>query len=179
MVNTRTIEMIMEFHRSVEQRERPTMTTDNEGLLPCPLTDETHKAHCFQGDYLNTCKYGDDDCPAALTRPAPADVGELEAELAKLDNPRACIGKGQYIPIHRDTLRRILTALRGAQGWREALPLERMLCDLLAIIQRDGGHRTDEVGIEQSWMEAMMLVPFYLQAVDDAPLPPAPEAGHE
>jgi hypothetical protein len=25
-----------------------------------------HFAHCFQGDYRHACKYGDDDCPAAV-----------------------------------------------------------------------------------------------------------------
>jgi hypothetical protein len=23
-----------------------------------------HLSHCYQGDYLDTCKYGEDDCPA-------------------------------------------------------------------------------------------------------------------
>ena len=39
---------------------------------------------------------------------------------------------------------------------------ERLLSDLLAVIHRDGGHRQDEVGLEQAWMEAMLLVPFML-----------------
>ena len=43
----------------------------------------------------------------------------------------------------------------------------RHLLDLLAVIHRDGGHRADEVGAEQAWMEAMMMVPFMLQAQDD------------
>lgn len=46
------------------------------------------------------------------------------------------------------------------------LPIERMLSDLLAIIHRDGGHRQDEVGTEQAWMEAMMTVPFLLDGKD-------------
>lgn len=24
-----------------------------------------HLAHCYQGEYEHSCKYGDDDCPAA------------------------------------------------------------------------------------------------------------------
>lgn len=42
--------------------------------------------------------------------------------------------------------------------------VERMLNDLLAVIHRDGGHRQEEVGQEQAWMEAMMMVPFMLDA---------------
>ena len=56
-----------------------------------------------------------------------------------------------------------------------ALPIEQMLCDLLAIIHRDGGHRQDEIGIEQAWMEAMMTVPFLLEAKDRLATPaPSP-----
>ena len=40
----------------------------------------------------------------------------------------------------------------------------QMLSDLLAIIHRDGGHRQTKVGTEQAWMEAMMTVPFMLDA---------------
>lgn len=42
-----------------------------------------------------------------------------------------------------------------------------LLGDLLAIIHRDGGHRQEEVGTEQAWMEAMMTVPFLLEAKGD------------
>ena len=45
---------------------------------------------------------------------------------------------------------------------REATP--QMLPDLLAVIHRDGRHRQAEVGIEQAWMEAMMMVPYMLDA---------------
>jgi hypothetical protein len=32
-------------------------------------TEGVHLAHCFQGEYKTTCKYGDDNCPA---QPDPA-----------------------------------------------------------------------------------------------------------
>jgi len=28
-----------------------------------------HIAHCYQGEYKNTCKYGDDNCPGKINRP--------------------------------------------------------------------------------------------------------------
>lgn len=31
--------------------------------------ERSHLAHCFQGEFLHSCKYGDDECPAAP--PAP------------------------------------------------------------------------------------------------------------
>ena len=46
----------------------------------------------------------------------------------------------------------------------DELPIAQMLGDLLAVIHRDGGHRQSEIGIEQAWIEAMMAVPFMLDA---------------
>lgn len=38
-----------------------------------------HLAHCYQGDYEDGCKYGDDDCPAASDRlTAPVDGVAVE-----------------------------------------------------------------------------------------------------
>lgn len=28
--------------------------------------NQVHMGHCFQGDYPDSCKYGEDDCPASL-----------------------------------------------------------------------------------------------------------------
>ena len=28
------------------------------------MTEQVHKAHCNQGEYVGSCKYGEDDCPA-------------------------------------------------------------------------------------------------------------------
>ena len=48
--------------------------------------ERSHLAHCFQGEFLHSCKYGDDECPAAPPAPpaplsaptAPADHGAAE-----------------------------------------------------------------------------------------------------
>lgn len=35
---------------------------------------------------------------------------------------------------------------------------EKMLRELLAVIHRDGGHHTNNVGLKQSWKDAMQRV---------------------
>ena len=90
-----------------------------------------------------------------------------ELEQIALDMERAVAGGMSWIS-HGEAdnfVRRIRRALteRKAPGEVEGL-VERLLNDLLAVIHRDGGHRQAEVGLEQAWMEAMMQVPFLLDA---------------
>jgi hypothetical protein len=83
------------------------------------------------------------------------------------------VSRSVFGPTNHDALAKVVARLAAlterkapgeVEGLVERLPIERMLCDLLAIIHRDGGHRQDEVGLEQAWMEAMMQVPFLLDA---------------
>lgn len=56
-----------------------------------PNHDGVHKAHCYQGEYHDSCKYGDYDCPAAKPRASnpkecPACKGEPESGFIEMDN---------------------------------------------------------------------------------------------
>ena len=37
---------------------------ENQKLRELLNNPAVHFSHCYQGEYANTCKYGDDDCPA-------------------------------------------------------------------------------------------------------------------
>jgi hypothetical protein len=41
--------------------------------------DAIHMAHCYQGEYEDTCKYGDDDCPAAPKSKTTTEQAALDA----------------------------------------------------------------------------------------------------
>lgn len=66
------------------------------------------------------------------------------------------------IAVPVETQRKFMTDNQGS-----GLDYCRLLRELLAVIHRDGGHRAVEVGDEQAWMEAMMTVPFLLQAKEE------------
>lgn len=42
-----------------------------------------------------------------------------------------------------------------------------MLCNLLAVIHRDGGHYTGKHGLQKSYEDALEKVPVYIAGYDD------------
>lgn len=53
-----------------QRKEQGSSKAKVEGSNPSVSTN-VHTVHCNQGDYLGSCKYGDDDCPAII-RPKQA-----------------------------------------------------------------------------------------------------------
>lgn len=51
------------------------------------------------------------------------------------------------------------------------IPSHRMLCDLLAVVHRDGGHYTGEHGLEKSWRDAMQLSSDRIATIPSPDLP--------
>jgi len=110
---------------------------------------------------------------------------ELLRELEALDCPEACVGKGQYIPISRQFLRRILTALRTpSQGWQpiETAPKDGSEIDLWANGRRRANCRwgvfrwhNGKPQDEPCWGPYMMGEEGPLQPTHWQPLPTPPE----
>lgn len=109
------------------------MTNETEvELLPCPfcgapaiIEDQPSYSQAANTYFrfrawCNDCCFGLDwhayeaEAIAAWnTRASRATDTALAEELRRYDCPEACIGKTQYIPISRETLRRILAVLEG------------------------------------------------------------------
>lgn len=75
---------------------------------------------------------------------------------------------------------RILQALRPTEAVRDEQAVGEggyrlMLLDLLAVIHRDGGHKTHEIGIKLAWEQAMQLSSERIAALRQAT--PAPDEG--
>lgn len=96
------------------------------------LMKRIHLIHCNQYDYEGSCKYGDEDCPAMITHPAPELMEFLEkGEAAKLakeyhDGGYICISN-KYHVIGRPE----------RNDWHIALA-EQLRCAPADFIKRDG-----------------------------------------
>ena len=145
--------------------------------------EQPHRWTRFQGGYVCADCHAryiglQDACPAARAeQPRPTEIRDpilrLFVEEILRQTPSGEAIRVTYRPNGEWS---VLPEAIGADGDSrqpapradDALPIARMLGDLLATIHRDGGYRQDEVGTEQAWMEAMMTVPFLLEAKDAA-----------
>lgn len=87
-----------------------------------------HESHCYQGEYLDVCKYRDSNCPMKLAREKEVNYLKYKVKEAdrrvglahlRLDHNKEFIesrGGAQYVPRHAvDELLRALIRLRKAR----------------------------------------------------------------
>lgn len=56
----------------------------------------THLRHCYQGEYMNGCKYGDDDCPAKPKisyRTGGKEMNYTKGEWSISESKEQCFGE--------------------------------------------------------------------------------------
>lgn len=122
-----------------------------------------HDGHCNQGEYEGSCKYGDEDCPAMNTHPAPELVEFLDKGIAARYHEQG------YICIS-NKYRRIGRPDR--KDWHIALA-EQLRCAPADFIKRDGsgelcerwrehyirGHTSDKLEVSEqvyNYLKRMM-----------------------
>lgn len=120
------------------------------------------------------------DCPGLWRKPdyEPA-WRELHEALAWMQGNRALTGRylgRNFAAIANDLIDRAYPGLR--EGKLAAIPptearptgetdkYQLMLLDLLAVIHRDGGHKTQEIGVKLAWEQAMQLSSERIAATD-------------
>lgn len=93
---------------------------------------DQHINHCNQGHYEGSCKFGDEDCPAMNTHPAPELMNFLEnGEAAKLAKE---YHEGGYIGISN---RYCMIGRPDREDWHVVMA-EHMRCAPADFIRRDG-----------------------------------------